>query len=236
MTDTNENKPLELEFPDRLRKLLKERSAGEQNTWVFVAMFMDMIDEVEKDLISEAEPEPTISKKETVDYDMSIHSNPDHNAWAKFFIESWPNGCSDEETMAGWFANAMMAKHDSMASSEMEHTTKSADESQWLPEVGKDYELKPYWHKVRVVAHEEVDGMTRIVFWDCHDLVYDYLTNLGSFRPIQPEQTEREKFIEKAAYEAYSASGCSHDGEFFGAIYDWLSSEGMLTKKDGSHD
>jgi len=48
------------------------------------------------------------------DYDRSIHSNPDHTAWAEFFIKTWPNGCSDEDTMASWFANAMMAKYDSI--------------------------------------------------------------------------------------------------------------------------
>jgi hypothetical protein len=48
-------------------------------------------------------------------YDMSIHSNPDALAWAKFFMETW---CRlgkpepDEDMMLGWFANAMMAMHD----------------------------------------------------------------------------------------------------------------------------
>ena len=56
------------------------------------------------------------------DYDMSIHSNPDAKAWAKFFIETlekhtpevfdrWSKD-SVESTMLGWFANAMMAMHD----------------------------------------------------------------------------------------------------------------------------
>ena len=48
------------------------------------------------------------------DYDHNIHTNPDHEAWADFFIQTWPNGCADRDTMAGWFANAMMAKADSM--------------------------------------------------------------------------------------------------------------------------
>jgi hypothetical protein len=47
------------------------------------------------------------------EYDMSIHSNPDPDAWAEFFLKTWPDGCNDRDTMAGWFANAMMAKHDS---------------------------------------------------------------------------------------------------------------------------
>lgn len=54
------------------------------------------------------------------EYDMSIHTNPDHLAWAKFYTEcrakfylDHPTGqFDDEENMAGWFANAMMAMHD----------------------------------------------------------------------------------------------------------------------------
>ena len=54
------------------------------------------------------------------DYDMKIHSNPDAQAWAKFFIQtkekaSWRIGDIDESLMLGWFANAMMAMHDQMA-------------------------------------------------------------------------------------------------------------------------
>lgn len=46
------------------------------------------------------------------DYDRNIHSNPDANAWAEFFMETFPNCGADHETMRGWFANAMMAMHD----------------------------------------------------------------------------------------------------------------------------
>jgi hypothetical protein len=48
------------------------------------------------------------------DYDMSIHINPDARAWAKFFIETNPNSTVPEDVMVTWFANAMMAMHDSM--------------------------------------------------------------------------------------------------------------------------
>lgn len=49
-------------------------------------------------------------------YDMSIHTNPDAQAWAKFFMECYAKhgGPPDEEMMIGWFANAMMAMHDHM--------------------------------------------------------------------------------------------------------------------------
>jgi hypothetical protein len=50
------------------------------------------------------------------DYDLSIHTNPDAQAWAKFFIETTKNmdrdAFCDEEYMIGWFSNAMMAMHD----------------------------------------------------------------------------------------------------------------------------
>ena len=48
------------------------------------------------------------------DYDMSIHTNPDARAWAKFFIECNPESNVPEDVMVTWFANAMMAMHDSM--------------------------------------------------------------------------------------------------------------------------
>lgn len=47
-----------------------------------------------------------------LDYDMSIHQNPDARAWAKFFAETNPNCNVDEDMMRAWFANAMMAMHD----------------------------------------------------------------------------------------------------------------------------
>lgn len=51
------------------------------------------------------------------DYDMSIHTNPDARAWAKFYTETKaksadPANFDNEENMLGWFANAMMAMHD----------------------------------------------------------------------------------------------------------------------------
>jgi hypothetical protein len=48
-------------------------------------------------------------------YDMSIHTNPDASAWARFFMETLeknPDIVIDEGFMIGWFANAMMAMHD----------------------------------------------------------------------------------------------------------------------------
>jgi hypothetical protein len=50
-------------------------------------------------------------------YDMSIHSNRDAGAWARAFVQTWgyvyPNQPAPSESwILGWFANAMMAMHD----------------------------------------------------------------------------------------------------------------------------
>jgi hypothetical protein len=54
------------------------------------------------------------------EYDMSIHTNPDARAWAKFYVETRDayeaknpgKRFDDEDAMLGWFSNAMMAMHD----------------------------------------------------------------------------------------------------------------------------
>ena len=46
------------------------------------------------------------------DYDITIHTNPDARAWAKFFKEMNPNCNLSDDIMIGWFSNAMMAMHD----------------------------------------------------------------------------------------------------------------------------
>jgi len=54
-------------------------------------------------------------------YELTIHSNPDAQAWAKFFIhtkeeKNWQIKDIDEPLMLAWFANAMMAMHDHLKS------------------------------------------------------------------------------------------------------------------------
>ena len=54
-------------------------------------------------------------------YELTIHSNPDAQAWAKYFIhkkeeKNWQIEDIDESLMAAWFANAMMAMHDHLKS------------------------------------------------------------------------------------------------------------------------
>jgi hypothetical protein len=52
---------------------------------------------------------------QSIEYDRSIHSNPDAAAWAKLFMQTWEElgkPKPDEAWMISWFANAMMAMHD----------------------------------------------------------------------------------------------------------------------------
>jgi hypothetical protein len=53
--------------------------------------------------------------------ELTIHSNPDAQAWAKYFIhkkeeKNWRIEDIDEPLMLAWFANAMMAMHDHLES------------------------------------------------------------------------------------------------------------------------
>ena len=48
------------------------------------------------------------------DHDRSIHSNPDAKAWADLFVDTFPGLADKRDLMLGWFANAMMAMHDSI--------------------------------------------------------------------------------------------------------------------------
>jgi len=61
-----------------------------------------------------------------MDYDRSIHNNPDAQAWAKFFIETTKDIDREvfgiEGYMTAWFSNAMMAMHDSMKPQETDDT------------------------------------------------------------------------------------------------------------------
>lgn len=72
------------------------------------------------------------------EYDRSMHSNPDHIAWAEFFMETFPNCGADEDTMASWFANAMMAKHDFDAAEAQKVEQCSLDEK---PEPGVAWDI-----------------------------------------------------------------------------------------------
>lgn len=50
------------------------------------------------------------------DYDKSIHSNPSADAWADFFIKTFPRLQHKRDIIHAWFANAMMAMRDSVES------------------------------------------------------------------------------------------------------------------------
>jgi len=73
-----------------------------------------------EELLSKPEQEPVTCsllsdqyiEDKSPSYDMTIHDNPDALAWARFFRETNPDCNVDDNTMFGWFANAMMAMHD----------------------------------------------------------------------------------------------------------------------------
>jgi len=60
------------------------------------------------------------------EYDMGIHTNPDAQAWADFFRETWPDCNVPDDVMVGWFANAMMAMHDHLRPGSLPGSCRSA--------------------------------------------------------------------------------------------------------------
>ena len=98
--------------------------------------------------------------------------------------------------------------------------TKPEWNSKGIPPVGTVCELKPYWHKVLIVAHDVREEGTRIVYWDHHDSIYSYTYWHDLFRPIK---SNKEKWIDQAIKIASrSASEC--DVTFSNAIYEALAS------------
>jgi hypothetical protein len=89
-----------------------DRNSSEANEAALDAARYALRDAWRTALDSAPAPRPLAETPAT--YDMSIHSNPDAAAWARFFAETFPAGSlvPDEATMLGWFANAMMAMHD----------------------------------------------------------------------------------------------------------------------------
>lgn len=68
-----------------------------------------------------------------IEYDHSIHMNPDAKAWAEFFMKTkeenkWSLEDIDKELMIGWFANAMMAMHDHLHHEKIEQLQRQNDE------------------------------------------------------------------------------------------------------------
>lgn len=68
------------------------------------------------------------------DYDMNIHSSRRAEDWNNFFWKTWGANLNsiDYETMFGWFANAMMAMHDSIHNNEIKKLEKALDEARNL--------------------------------------------------------------------------------------------------------
>lgn len=78
------------------------------------------------------------------DYDMAIHSSTSALEWAELFIKT-KNETSfeiDKDLMLGWFANAMMAMHDSIFNNEI---NKLQSENKILRDVVAFYADKENW-------------------------------------------------------------------------------------------
>jgi len=72
-----------------------------------------LIDEGSKTTTTQPSPAPADPwQPSCVEYDRSIHYNPDAKAWADLFVQTFPGHAGQHDLMVGWFANAMMAMHD----------------------------------------------------------------------------------------------------------------------------
>jgi hypothetical protein len=83
-------------FAERLRAKLKDASKGEPNTWGFVAMFMEMIDEAEKECAS--------SEKKSIEDTVELPKEPPE-AWFRPFIM-----CPADEVLIAWQAFLKIAE------------------------------------------------------------------------------------------------------------------------------
>ena len=84
-----------------------------------------------------------------MDYDMTIHHNPDAQAWAKFFIDATKDldrdVFRDEGYMITWFSNAMMAMHDHLYVTEIvRRQNEAANEIEQLREENR-MRWSRYW-------------------------------------------------------------------------------------------
>lgn len=105
-----------------------------------------------------------------------------------------------------------------------------------LPPVGAEFTLKPYWHKVKVVAHNEQPHGVDIVYFDYHLNQYDFSNRPDCFHPIrtteQVEQTDADK-RHKWAYTLCRITNDRFTLEEAERIYDALLSGELEPPKDG---
>ena len=108
------------------------------------------------------------------------------------------------------------------------------DPGDGFPLIGSEHELKPYWHKVLIVAHDVREEGTRIVYWDHHDSIYSYTYRHDFFRPIK---SDREKWVEEARAifdrvdDRFPPTRNTALNALFNEIYDALQSGELPTPK-----
>ena len=89
------------------------------------------------------------------DYDRSIHSNPDARAWADLFVDTFPGLADKRDLMLGWFANAMMAMHDSIKQ-------KQAPPVEWFVQwIRNNYQNHPNIASLCDAMREAAHGITK---------------------------------------------------------------------------
>ena len=69
-------------------------------------------------------------------HDRAMHHNGDAREWARFFLRTFPRCGADEDTMTGWFANAMMAMHDGPCAKKTVGREREAAKQAWDVAVG----------------------------------------------------------------------------------------------------
>jgi hypothetical protein len=93
-----------------------------------------------------------------MDYDRSIHHNPDAQAWAKFFIETTEvmdrAAFRDEGYMIAWFSNAMMAMHDHLYKTEIVRLRNDAANEIERLRNNQDAEIELYRKILQQIADE----------------------------------------------------------------------------------
>jgi hypothetical protein len=116
------------------------------------------------------------------DYDKSIHSNPDAQAWAKFFMatvkeKEWRIEDIDEGLMTGWFANAMMAMHDHVKRDRLAQPKQNDEKGRPMTYWGGLASDQPAQSKPepRKLSHTEIGQL-----WSEHQEVYAFAKAIES--------------------------------------------------------
>ena len=92
-----------------------------------------------------------------------------------------------------------------------------------LPPIGTFVEVKPYWHRAVIVCYRETSDGVDIVFWDKHDLKYDWVNFYDYLRPLdhatRAKELEKKRVVDSIDNILYGATAYSRK-ELLGKLYD----------------